>query len=186
MHDARQPALGHGKGEVMNEDQKDFLIEEFKSSWLQILAFDNRRGVFLRYYTAVVGAVILIVTNLVSKEQPQLFMCVVVTLILLMVYVSGDAIKKVLASEREANLTYRNKINWIREVFLKNTDDPDVKNYLAQGKEIGIRLGSDPDKPSGDGRTLPAIYQLINYQKGAVAFCIAAVWIFYLYFLIRT
>ena len=71
----------------MNDNQRDFLLKEFEISWQQILAFDLRRGVFLRYYIFVVGAIILLIANLFASGKPINLVSVVLATMLLQFHI---------------------------------------------------------------------------------------------------
>ena len=160
----------------MTENERQFLIAEFTTAWEQIFKIDDRRGVFLRYYTIIFLGVISFFAGLISSSNKiGLEISVILSFVLLFTLYAGVVIRGVLESERAANVRYRRKINLIREIFLKNSGYEDVQFYIQQ-KDIGVLLFSEDTQPAGVGRTLQGIYTLIYVEQISLIFALIVLW----------
>jgi cation transport regulator ChaB len=165
----------------MDNNEKDFLLAEFNTAWDTIQNIDIRRGTFARYYSAFFVAVLAIVVKILFDKDNNigLLMCIELNVILLLTLLVAVIVKDILKSEREANIKYRKKINLIREIFLAGSNDEKIIEYLKHS-DIGIKVFSQKDdQPTGDGKTLKGIYELLNIEEGAlIGFCIF-IWVLY-------
>lgn len=164
----------------MDSNNKDFLIAEFNKAWDMILAIDSRRGIFSRYYNILFLAVLAVSTNMLVKiDELNVATCVGLSLVFIFTYLAGNVTKGILESERSANIRYRKKINLIREIYLGNSEENVIKEYLSH-PELGIKiLSQESDQPVGVGSTLVGIYRLIYIQQIALVMCGIGVWVYY-------
>ena len=163
-------ALAPTQTTTLTSQESSFLIAEYNASWEQIFRFDARRSIFLRYYTIVTIAILGLCAGVFEKFSipKNIDVYTFLDAILLLAIVAGGFFLAILSSERAANIRYRTKINIIREIFLKNSNNQNIKLYLEQN-EIGVKLFSLVKQPSGDGRTLKYIYHLIYLQQFIMA-----------------
>ena len=82
-----------------------------------------------------------------------------------------------LRSERDANLRYRRKINYIRGVFLEGRKEESITKYLIEHRALGTPTPRTEDL-SKTGRTLKLVFwflSLLNlawWASSALAFYI--------------
>jgi hypothetical protein len=166
------------KPKSLSEAEVSFLLAEFTTAWDMVLAIDNRRSVFARYYTVLfVGVVAVISSFFLRLSSVDLLVCVGATLMLAFTIVAGVTVRKILESERGANIRYRRKVNLIREMFLAESKNPNIRKYLSH-KELGILLLSQEKlQPEGVGRTLKFIYRAILMQQIALGLIDVAIWL---------
>jgi len=160
------------------EDREwQFLIVEFETAWRSVLRIDDRRGIFFRYYNLIFVAVLGVSGSMLKDwGMPSVEKRVAISALLLFAALSGQLLKQVLQSEREANIRYRKKINLIREVCLGGSQSAEIQEYLRH-KELGIKLLVDADQPAGDGTTLRSIYLLINLEMGFLLLMTLTLWL---------
>ena len=168
----------------MTPEEKDFLLAEFNTAWEMIYKIDDRRGTFTKFFTFLFLAVLGVVAEILSKASPiNLLICILCTLLLLMSVAVGQIIIKVLKSERKANKRYRKKINLIREMFLSDSSNDKIIEYITK-KDIGIKLYKNKeDRPQGDGETLTQIYTFIGYKQFIFIVLSISLWVYYLFFI---
>ena len=167
----------HMDKNLLESHEKDFLLKEFDTSWQQIIAFDNRRGIFFSFFNIIFVAVLTISSSLwVKSDHPSLLVSIGLTLIYIMTILVSYTIIKILESERSANVRYRKKINLIREIFLKETKNTGIQYYLTQS-DIGIKLYSGgSNEINAVGGTLKNIYLLIHIEQAILVILIFGVW----------
>ena len=96
----------------MSPEQKDYLLSENNNAWNMIHNIDERRAKFFQYFQALFG---ILITAFFKFHYEELL---IINLII------GIGIILMLKSERRANITYRKKINFIREIFLEDESNP--------------------------------------------------------------
>lgn len=139
----------------MSPEEKDFLIAEYNAAWAMVRSIDERRGTFARYYAILFGGSLSVVSAIfASQPSPSYAVTAALNLILITTAAAGGVIIYVLLSERSANIRYRQRANKIRQVFLSDSTDGKIEQYL--NKEV--------HDPRGVGRTLPGIFFLIAIQ----------------------
>jgi hypothetical protein len=161
----------------MKQHEIDFLQKEFETSWQQIRGFDTRRGVFFNFFNFTFVAVLSFSSTMWIKGQEQsMFSTVSLSLIYLMLLFVSYTIIKVLESERKANVRYRKKINLIREMFLSESEDEKIKDYLTRS-DIGIKIDSGTrNEIDSVGGTLKNIYRLIHAEQVVLVILFVGVW----------
>ena len=139
----------------MKDNSKEFLIKEFETSWQQLFHIDNRRGTYSSYFNvAFFGVLAFTVKEWMDTSQITPLSALCLTIAYSLLAIMGEIVVQILESERAANVRYRTKINFIRELFLSEDDDEKVKSYLNL-KDIGIKTYSGPgDKIEKIGGTL--------------------------------
>jgi hypothetical protein len=151
---------------IMTPEESQFLLAEFNQSWSFVSAIDERRGKFLQSITAVVIAAIGAVGFLISSEKGPLLLNRTIEAIALIVVTLIGCISVVamLLAERDANVRYRKKANLVRQRFLGPSASPEIQDYLANHKGLGILLPGDAQEPKGVGSTLSAMLFFIALQ----------------------
>jgi len=142
----------------MNENERNFLISEFETSWQMILAFDKRR--FLTIYSYTVLLILLTTVIFFSKSNTLTITLAIIG------EVAGFTYVMILKRERDANERYRNKINALRKIFLANSENEGIQEYLSHS-EYGIIVGGGQIVPFRFrdifklSKTLHAVYLLL-------------------------
>jgi hypothetical protein len=162
----------------MDEQQVRILVAEFETSWQQLFMIDNRRGAYFLCYS-VVFAILLTsaILALTLLPPPSLSSALAMSVAFATHALFGRALIGVYESERAANVRYRKKINLIREILLKDSNNADIEFYLQQ-KEIGIKSftgsGNEIDPLGG---TLAVMYQFIRVQQVAAVLVALLAWV---------
>jgi hypothetical protein len=161
----------------MERQSVETLLLEFETAWQQIFTIDNRRGTYFLCFSALFFLIAASAVFMLIPAAPSATIAAFGATIVLLVHVAlGHYLIGVYESERAANVRYRRKINFIRELLLSRDDDESIKDYLGK-KEIGIKTfsgsGNEIDKVGG---TLTQIYALIRLQQGAGVGLIVLLW----------
>ena len=164
----------------MNDMTKDLLIAEFETSWQQLFNIDSRRGIFFNYFNAAFFVVLAFTAKTwVETPAQTLFSVIALSGVYVLLAVMAEATRRILESEREANVRYRKKINLIREIILADVEDPKIQMYMKQ-KDIGIKTFSgEGNEISKIGGTLKPIYFMLRVQQVALIVLAAMVWLVY-------
>jgi hypothetical protein len=169
---------------IKDKNISDFLISEFENAWRQVMNIDNRRATFLHFYFLVFLGVLALIGSLWSKHNaftPTNLILASAGLVLL-IFV-GETIMRVLISERDANVRYRNKINLIRGIFLSDVTDKEIKAYLSR-KDLGIKTSADEASIEKTGGTLTIIFRMLRILRWVLVAGIVLLWLssFWFYF----
>jgi len=174
-----------GKAFATQEEIKNFLTTEFEKAWDMIFLIDNRRFKIIQYYSFIVVGVLTLATKFIIDQRPgnggdagiELFLYLLITILLLVTIAIGLTFRKVLQSERDANVRYRKKINLIRGLFLLDSESDQIAEYLKH-PEWGIKTARD-EQPSGMGTTLKGVYHFISIGIFLTIIFIFFIWINY-------
>ena len=142
----------------MIPDEKEFLLTEYRASWDTIQNIDNRRDRFVSYYALLYGGVTSVIAALLNAPgmlQARGVRIGIIVLILATAMV-GVTIIGILWSERDANIRYRERVNWIRKIFLSGATLPsEVAKYFEEERK---------HDPHGLGRTLRWVFTMLVIQ----------------------
>lgn len=154
----------------MDPNSKDFLLAEFSSAFEHIQRLDDRRLRFVEFLISFNGALAAVVVAVITRSDSdtagasaklditrgdQYLVCVAAAIAI----VATAALMWMVHSERGANLRYRRKVNHIRGIFLHDSDDPGIAQYLADHKSLGTPTNRS-DQPTGWGKTLKGVIVL--------------------------
>jgi len=124
--------------------------------------------------------VLTIVTNFLidipdHSCQSQILLKIIITVILIMTVVIALLFLKVLKSERDANIRYRTRINYIRGIFLSDCNDQKILDYLSR-KDLGNLTDKDR-QPSGLGRTLTGVFWYFGVSILIILIFVVITWL---------
>ena len=165
----------------MDQREKDFLLAEFTIAWDQISRIDDRRLRFIQYYSTIfVGVLSILSITVFTTPTPSVLTVLGATLVLIMTILVGRNFKQVLKSEREGNLRNRRKVNHIREIFLGNSNDELINQYLHHKNDYGVKLIEDNASLDDIGSTLTKVFRFFTYGNFIIAVFMAVVWVKYI------
>src|SRR5690606_32184243 len=145
-----------------NKDTVQFMLSEFQSAWNMLEALDNRRGTYFNYYMVAFSAAMGFSLNSIKEGTQEKFTLILILILCLAISIAGIFLISALVSENKANVRYRNKINYIRELFLDHNDSEEIKKYIRLEKHMGTKLFSyDPTGLCDIGNTLKMFIAII-------------------------
>ena len=159
--DEKKNFKNNPKNELTPKEEKFFYLE-FEKAWDMVFLLDERRIKIIQFYSVVFAVIIGFVANLManhSKNGDDFSIIAGITILFAGLLIGFSSIL-FLNSERKANLRYRNKINLIRGIFLKNSNSNLVHDYLSH-KKLGIIIMGDTSQPKGWGRTLSKVVWIV-------------------------
>lgn len=162
----------------MDDDERAFLIAEFEQAWAMVLSIDDRRFRFVEYYSAVFTAILTAASALVSWHGTvDASTATPLSALLLIGVLVGLTFVGMLKSERTANIRYRKKINLLREMFLKDSGAELIQDYVVNHEDLGIKLFTDKEQPSGVGSTLTGVFRFLYIEIGVLVVAVPALWL---------
>jgi hypothetical protein len=147
----------------MDQSIEEFLRAEYETAWAHIREIDNRRLRFAEFYISLNAVLSTAITAVITHANGPLLTFGNVTLIFVGAVIAisaGIAILGMLRSERQANIRFRRRVNYIRGFFLENTSDIKIEEYLR----LHAELNTPTDKTenlSRHGTTLKYVFRLI-------------------------
>jgi hydrogenase maturation factor len=146
--------------ETFDEKQQanNFFLAEFETAFEFIKAIDDRR---LRFVEFIITINVLLAGGVVglAKIDDEFTLSDSLTGLASSAILTACTalIISMLKSERDANLRYRRKINFIRGVFLEHLKDERITNYLMEHRKLGTPTSGTEDL-SKTGRTLKLVF----------------------------
>lgn len=139
----------------------EFLLAEFETAFDFIKAIDDRR---LRFVEFIIAINVLLATGVVGLAKLDEYFtqndAIVGLVASAMLTACTALIVSMLKSERDANLRYRRKINFIRGMFLDNFKDEIFSKYLMEHRALGTPTPRTEDL-SKTGRTLKSVFRFL-------------------------
>jgi hypothetical protein len=136
----------------------DFLLAEFETAFEFIKAIDDRRIRFVEFIITINVLLAGGVIGLAKIGDKFTHSDALTGLASSAVLTACTAlIINMLRSERDANLRYRRKINYIRGVFLDPLNDERIINYLIEHRTLGTPTDKT-EELSKTGRTLKLVF----------------------------
>lgn len=152
----------------MDPNSKDFLLAEFSTAFEHMQRIDDRRLRFVEFlisFNAVLATVVVAVLTRSESDQESVDLVItagdkyLVSVAAAISIVATASLMWMVHSEREANLRYRRKVNHIRGIFLHDSSDPGIAEYLANQGSLGTPTNRS-DQPTGWGKTLKGVIVL--------------------------
>ena len=166
--------------EATDENQQTyaFFLSEFETAFDFIKAIDDRR---LRFVEFIITINVLLAGGVIglAKIDSKFTLSDSLTGLAASAILTACTalIINMLRSERDANLRYRRKINYIRGVFLEGRKEESITKYLIEHRALGTPTPRTEDL-SKTGRTLKLVFwflSLLNlawWASSALAFYI--------------
>lgn len=149
----------------MDQKTYDFLLREYEAAWAHIRDIDNRRLKFVEFYIGLNALLSAGITAFIAKGGEPIFnyshaalTCVGATVAV----GGGVVILGMIGSEREANVRFRKRANYIRGIFLLNIQDSRIVNYLDHWSDLNTPTNLT-ENVGGRGKTLTYVYKFIRY-----------------------
>ncbi len=124
---------------------------------------DDRRLKFVEFYISLNAALAAVIATIVTRSKNSMFTFGNFALVFIggIIVVSGGlTILSMLRSERQANIRYRRRVNYIRGVFLEESADSRIQEYLNRYTELNTP--TDKTENFGTwGATLTGVRHLI-------------------------
>ena len=157
----------------LTDTEVKFILAEFETAWKMVLAIDERRFVIIRFYSLLFAAIMSVVATILvtNGEHNYKGLSLACVGVLFTGVIIGILVIYMLRSERRANIRYRKKINFIRELLLAESSNSNIVKYLKE-KSIGIKLYSSDPQPKGLGSTLSKVIPIICIE---IALLLAAI-----------
>jgi len=140
------------------QQASNFLLAEFETAFEFIKAIDDRRLRFVEFIITInvllAGGVVGLAKIDENFGRDDALAGLAASAILT---ACTGLIINMLRSERDANLRYRRKINFIRGVFLEHMKDESITTYLTDHRTLGTPTSRTEDL-SKTGRTLKSVF----------------------------
>ena len=147
----------------MDESTAEFLREEYDTAWAHIRGIDDRRLKFTEFYISLNAILATVIAAAITRSKGSVITFGNFTLVFIGEVITtgaGLTILGMLRSERQANIRFRRRANYIRGIFLEGSADDRIKEYLERHAE----LNTPTDKTENlhiRGSTLKWVYRLI-------------------------
>jgi hypothetical protein len=147
----------------MDQSTAEFLRVEYDTAWAHIRGIDDRRLKFVEFYISLNTILATVIATVVTRSRGSMFTFGNFVLVLIggiIVVGSGITILGMLRSERAANLRFRRRVNYIREIFLEGSKDDRIREYLNRHAELNTPT-SKTESLHAWGSTLAGVRRLI-------------------------
>jgi hypothetical protein len=147
----------------MEHSAEEFLRAEYDAAWAHIRGIDDRRLKFVEFYISLNAALATVIAAVVSRSKGSVFTFGNFMLVFIggiIIAGAGITILGMLWSERQANIRFRRRANYIRGIFLEESSDGKIRKYLDSHRE----LNTPTDKTENihdRGSTLKWVFRLI-------------------------
>jgi len=135
-----------------------FFLADFETAFEFIKAIDDRR---LRFVEFIITINVLLAGGVIglAKIDDEFTLSDSLTGLASSAILTACTalIISMLRSERDANLRYRRKINFIRGVFLEHLKDEQITKYLMEHRKLGTPTSGTEDLRK-TGRTLKLVF----------------------------
>jgi len=127
----------------IDEQELQYLLSEFAESFKHMGKLDDRRFQILQFYASFITAVLAASVAILGLDALESqFRALGVALLLSLASIVSWASGQVVTSERRATERYRNKLNAVRKVVLRDDSSPELKAFFAQGRDISVDTAS--------------------------------------------
>ena len=147
----------------MDQSTVEFLRAEYDTAWAHIRGIDDRRLKFVEFYISLNAVLATVIATVVTRSKGSMFTFGNFVLVLIggiIVAGSGITIFSMLRSERAANIRFRRRVNYIREIFLEGSKDDRIREYLNRHAELNTPT-SKTENLHAWGSTLAGVRRLI-------------------------
>jgi hypothetical protein len=148
---------------VMDQSTVEFLRAEYDAAWAHIRDIDGRRLQFVEFYISLNAILATVMAAIITRDHGSMFTFGNFTLVAIgtaVIIGAALTIRGMLQSERQANIRFRRRSNYIRGIFLSQLPDERIKGYLEHHAD----LNTPTDKTENfdpRGSTLSWVYRLI-------------------------
>ena len=147
----------------MDQSTEEFLRAEYDTAWAHIRDIDDRRLKFVEFYISLNAILATVVATVVTQSKASGFTFGNFTLVFIgdtVVTCAGLTILGMLRSERLANIRFRRRANYIRGIFLEESKDNRIQEYLGKYAELNTPT-SKTENFDVWGSTLAGVRRLI-------------------------
>jgi hypothetical protein len=147
----------------MDRSSAEFLRAEYDAAWAHVRDIDDRRLKFVEFYISLNAVLATVIATVITRSKASTFTFGNFTLVFIgtsIILGAGLVILGMLKSERQANIRFRRRANYIRGMFLEGSADARIRTYLDNHAE----LNTPTDKTESihvRGSTLKWAYRLI-------------------------
>ena len=147
----------------MDRSSAEFLHAEYEAAWGHIRDIDDRRLKFVEFYISLNAILATVIATVVTHTKDSAFTFGNFTLVFIgavIAFSSGLTMLGMLRSERQANIRYRRRANYIRGMFLGGSTDDRIRKYLEDHAELNTPT-DQTENLHPRGSTLRWVYRLI-------------------------
>lgn len=147
----------------MEHSTEEFLRAEYDAAWAHIRGIDDRRLKFVEFYISLNAALATVITVVVTRSKESVFTFGNFALVFIggiIVTGAGLTILGMLRSERQANIRFRRRVNYIRGIFLEQSTDNKIREYLDRHAELNTPTDRT-ENIHARGSTLEWVHRLI-------------------------
>lgn len=147
----------------MDQSTEEFLRAEYDTAWSHIRGIDDRRLKFVEFYISLNAALATVIAAIVIRSKGSMFTFGNFALVLIggaIVVSAGFTLLGMMRSERLANVRFRRRVNYIRGVFLEESKDERIREYLDRYAELNTPT-SETENFNAWGSTLAGVRRLI-------------------------
>jgi hypothetical protein len=147
----------------MEQSTVEFLRAEYEAAWAHIRDIDDRCLKFTEFYISLNAILATVIVAIITRGKGSVFTFGNFTLVLIGGVIAASAgitILGMLQSERQANIRFRRRANYIRGMFLEGSADDRIKKYLEKHMELNTPTDKT-ENINARGSTLKWVHRFI-------------------------